>query len=341
MSGIGCSEAFASLPKGRFKAALQAIETIVSDALRQRFTLPEGVGDVQGREADVSYAVIADKSFAAVRIAGPGGARDLLCVDLSEVSLLLVDRTRHQIGRFPAWWEELAPEPCQPPARVPGFLELAVLAAGPPACAVDSQHAERLQDCLQERQYLAEVNAEQAEELHRLTVLVDQLRRKPVGTGGPDTWSPGVRLWQHESTLAGLEEWASLHPQKVVLLPRALAGAKKSIYREPWHVYKALDFLAGPYYEYRTGTLSKPQMEAALMASGCQLAGATTASVAGTQGDTYFVRWGDQRRRMDQHLRRGGGRDERFCLRIYFFWDNDTRQIVVGWLPSHLDNSLT
>lgn len=341
MSGVLRRETFAALPKGRFRAALQTIEAIVSEALEQRLALPDGIGELQGNAADVSYAVLGDKAFAAVKVSGPAGTRELLCVDLGEPHLLLVDRWRHSEQTPPAWWAGLEPEPSIPPAQAPSFLDLALLAAGHLGCAADGRHAQALQDCLQERQYLTEVTAEQAEELHRLNELVTQLRRKPASGSAQGDWSPSVRAWQNESSLDGLEEWASLHQNKLVLLPRALSGAKKAIYREPGHVYRALEFLAGPYHGYRTGALTKPQMEAALAATGCQLAGATTATVAGTQGDTYFVRWGEQRRRLDQHLRRGGGRDERFCLRIYFFWDNDSQQVVVGWLPSHLDNSLT
>lgn len=335
-----CRETFATLPRGQFKAALHALEAFVAEALQQGVSLPEGVGHLPGTVTDVSYAILSGDAFAAVQLTGPAGTRDLLCVEAESGELLLVDRTRHQSAPADAWWGELALELRTPPPRTPSFLELALLAAGHPACATDMQHAERLQDCLQERQYLSEVATEQGEELRRLTHLVGQLQRRPANQS-PDSWSAGARAWQHETTLDGLEDWASLHATKLVFVPRAFTGAKKSLYQQPAHVYRALEFLAGPYHSYRTGALSKPQMEAALNASGCQLAGATTATVAGTQGDTYFVRWGDQRRRLDQHLRRGGGRDERFCLRIYFFWDNDSSQVVVGWLPSHLDNSLT
>ena len=41
------------------------------------------------------------------------------------------------------------------------------------------------------------------------------------------------------------------------------------------------------------------------------------------------------------HIRKGRDHDARHCLAIYFFWDEETRQVVVGWLPSHLDNRLT
>ena len=31
----------------------------------------------------------------------------------------------------------------------------------------------------------------------------------------------------------------------------------------------------------------------------------------------------------------------RGSFRLYYFWDEDSQTVVVGWLPSHLDNSMT
>jgi hypothetical protein len=44
---------------------------------------------------------------------------------------------------------------------------------------------------------------------------------------------------------------------------------------------------------------------------------------------------------LEYHLRKGVAKDERFCLAIYFLWDEQEKKVVVGWLPSHLDNRMT
>lgn len=72
--------------------------------------------------------------------------------------------------------------------------------------------------------------------------------------------------------------------------------------------------------------------------------GSITQERAGHEGDEYYVRYpiGTQTRHfLELHLRKGSSKDERYCLAIYFFWDDDTQQVVVGWLPSHLDNRRT
>jgi hypothetical protein len=67
---------------------------------------------------------------------------------------------------------------------------------------------------------------------------------------------------------------------------------------------------------------------------------------AGEQKDEYFVNYPvgsppGNKKFLEQHLRKGNDRDERFCFRLYFFWDKKKSLVVVGWLPSHLDTRNT
>jgi hypothetical protein len=39
------------------------------------------------------------------------------------------------------------------------------------------------------------------------------------------------------------------------------------------------------------------------------------------------------------HVKKGNSREARNCLRIYFFWDEEREQVVVGHLPAHLTTS--
>lgn len=49
----------------------------------------------------------------------------------------------------------------------------------------------------------------------------------------------------------------------------------------------------------------------------------------------------DQRAFLQFHVVRGNSREDRYCMRIYYFWDEDTNQVVVGWLPSHFSNRIS
>ena len=79
-----------------------------------------------------------------------------------------------------------------------------------------------------------------------------------------------------------------------------------------------------------------------LVDAGLDESGAITDVQAGTQGDTYFVVYQGKRRKLERHLRKGGGgKDPRNQLRIYFFWDDDNQLVVIGDLPEHLDTRAT
>ena len=83
---------------------------------------------------------------------------------------------------------------------------------------------------------------------------------------------------------------------------------------------------------------------AKLQELGLELAPSISSSRAGEAGDEYYVTYpleGETKRMLEQHLRKGSGREERFCLRIYFFWDKDSKKVIIGWLPSHLDTRAT
>ena len=41
------------------------------------------------------------------------------------------------------------------------------------------------------------------------------------------------------------------------------------------------------------------------------------------------------------HLKYGTTKDDRFCMRIYFLWDDDRQLVVIGSLPAHLETRAT
>lgn len=52
--------------------------------------------------------------------------------------------------------------------------------------------------------------------------------------------------------------------------------------------------------------------------------------------DAYEMEWQGKKRRVEWHLKNGGNtRTPARCLRIYFFWDESSLQVVVAHMPSH------
>lgn len=147
-------------------------------------------------------------------------------------------------------------------------------------------------------------------------------------------------------TYEDLPDWVSENlVGRVVLHPRAIRAVREACYENVELVCRTLLLLAN---EYRNKELGYPDANEALDQQLEKLTVECTPSIslerAGQEGDTYFVQYPNHtanRRFLEKHIRKGTSREDRYCLRIYFFWDNDTRQVVVGWLPSHLENRLT
>jgi hypothetical protein len=232
-----------------------------------------------------------------------------------------------------AWFEDNSPQE----ARVPCFIELAAMLASNGNISLSHFSLnEQLNDAVSEVSYLQSLLMEQREELRELREALWQTRQvlfSGSGASEPQTIP--------ETSSTALADWCIERERDIVVLPRARNAVKKSQYEDPSLIIKALEILAGPYRLMRQGLLSKGEFEEHLFATGLRMAGSVAPNIAGSHGDQYFVRWSGRKRFLEQHLLKGGGRDERYCFRAYFFWCEDSGRAVVGHMPSHLENSLT
>ncbi len=131
---------------------------------------------------------------------------------------------------------------------------------------------------------------------------------------------------------------------QLLLHPRAERALNKAVYEDVASVYRALLILANEYRDSRMGTGSDQAFKEALAQNGMEIGGSIDKCRAGQEGDAYYVNYpiGTANREFLQfHLTKGTCREDRYCMRIYFFWDDDTHQVVVGWLPSHLNNRIS
>ena len=103
---------------------------------------------------------------------------------------------------------------------------------------------------------------------------------------------------------------------------------------------KAIELLGTTYYDMKMGFLvDKSTYEYAC--SELQIVNTATGSniSSGTQGKQYEVDYQGSRRRLDMHVKGGksmNSHDDRERFRIYYFWDDDSNRIVIGYLPGHL-----
>ncbi len=143
-----------------------------------------------------------------------------------------------------------------------------------------------------------------------------------------------------------LPDWVSRYLSgKLILHPRALQGIKGAVYESVETVCETLLLLGSQYRAMKLGTGSREDFVGAVDRLQLRYGKSISEIRAGEQGSTYYVKYpvdSATTRFLEMHLRSGGNsRDPHRCLAVYFFWDEDSEQVVVGWLPSHLDNRLT
>jgi hypothetical protein len=174
-------------------------------------------------------------------------------------------------------------------------------------------------------------NAAKAQALDRLYRIRKLERRLDEFSARPPTPIP--------NTLVGFEEWCEEHLFGTVeIANRAFQGVRKSEFHDPSFLYRALLLLRDHYVPMRLG--GTPERRSAYQAAlrELQLEESATGEATKYAPDLYSVQYGGARRSLERHLKGGDSRDRRFGFRLYFFWDDEGQVVVVGWLPSHLDN---
>jgi hypothetical protein len=139
-----------------------------------------------------------------------------------------------------------------------------------------------------------------------------------------------------------IEDWARRYMTGSVLLTnRAARAARKSAFSNPSLAYRAMLVLRDFYVPMKKGLQTRESYVAALAELGLEDSGTFGSTRAGEFGDEYFIRHGGRRRELDRHLKGSNSRDERYGFRLYFFWDEQNVQVVIGSLPSHLTTGIS
>ena len=346
----------------RFQAYLDVISRALGFVSSD--SIPDGVSDVEAHHGLVSVAVCREIAFAAIRwmvaAEGEGAVVETFFVcpaDRPAHSAVTMRRICDGGEGSPAWdaiiseWSsavhgEVAPQN----SALPDFMKLATILAS------------RGEVVIGDRELLARVSALESELTYMQIALYDRTMEletakqniklmatvsvKPTSSATPKKVDAEVQqdlpaASAGDNGLERLSTWSMDNHERIVVLPRALSGAKKSQYHEPAIIMATLEFLAGPYRDYRLGRVPIGEYQALLATQEFQISNSVTPSVAGSLGDEYFVSWAGRRMLLDQHALKGGAREPRYCMRIYFFWDPVTERCIVGALPQHLPNSLS
>src|SRR6266436_382010 len=215
------------------------------------------------------------------------------------------------------------------------------------------EEVESAHRALNEEKEISDKLLQEADDEHVLTAVeMDQLkanseylRHRIKQLEEQSRLSNGIAsIAQYPSTLENFEDWCTRYlGESVHIHNRAFQGIKRSEFGDVALIYKALHMLREYYVPMKIhgGPERLHAFEQACKELGITEEPTLSGPRSGEEGDTYFVRFSGRRVELDRHLKKGNSRDQRFCLRVYFFWDDEGKQVVVGWLPSHLDTRIT
>lgn len=158
----------------------------------------------------------------------------------------------------------------------------------------------------------------------RIQQLLGQIKARgdepDAGIRLPDSWD-AFADWCDE-VLSG----------RVALSARARRETKSAGFDDPHLAARCLLWLANEYRDSRiygaSGDLRKP-VEEGIHNERCG-------------ADSFEFLWDDRRVPVEWHLKNGGNtREPRRCLRIYYFWDEESQMVVVATMPAHIRTGAT
>ena len=139
---------------------------------------------------------------------------------------------------------------------------------------------------------------------------------------------------------AELPAWVEEHfSGRVALAGRALRALKGAGFEDVELVGRAIELLATSYRQMKGkgGKQLRDAFEEELRALRLQETPSFTSVGQGRAREDWAVEWDGRRLTLDRHLKNNAKtRNPRLCFRLYFAWDEASRQVVIGHLPGHM-----
>lgn len=334
------TERFRSRESGSSAAVAQAVAQWLA-ALRTRTplatisTVEEGLCVTEVENCRLRTAYLRDEMFFACEF--DDAHESWQCMLVCDASSRLRGgwrRIRGAQGLAPAEWHALvsglALDADGVAGELPDFLAFAAIAAHP---GLTLRREPRIEATVEDDASHWRHIAKQQAPLLRAQRLALRQRKPQSVEPAPTSHAP--------ATLADLDAWAAARADQIVILPRAIAEAKRSHYTDVARVYDVLEMLAELYAATKKGTAERDALKQRCNELGLSIGRSVDPSRAGQAREEYFVTYKGRKRFLESHVGRGTSREPRFTLRIYFFYDEDDEVVVVGFLPTHLSNSMT
>ena len=154
---------------------------------------------------------------------------------------------------------------------------------------------------------------------YRIQMLLQE--REKLGDQGIDTKTPFPKAWNV------FPDWCVKNlVGQVQLSARALREIKTTKFKDVEVAARCLWWLAG---DYRDGRMK---------GGDGNLRGRVAPGIHNDRcgADSFQFPWQGEHRDVKWHIKNGGNtRDPSRCLRIYYFWDDDSQQVIIASMPNH------
>ena len=133
-----------------------------------------------------------------------------------------------------------------------------------------------------------------------------------------------------------IEKWHN----SIILHPKAVGSLKNSQYERPDKVYAVLETLAENYVPMRKNKNKDKENYKKFTEKLVEL-NLRYEAYKESRGKNYRFTWKGKQRDVEYAIKsKNMSIDKKRCLRIYFIWDEDTEQLVLITLPSHLPDRI-
>ncbi|MFN4327652.1 MAG: hypothetical protein ACK4FF_02145 [Limnobacter sp.] len=150
------------------------------------------------------------------------------------------------------------------------------------------------------------------------------------------------------TSYADIQRWIdSYFSDRLTLHGRAIRGLKEALFEDVTLVCNSLRLLASAYWDMRANhDPEQRQILSQKWEDGVKNLRleynhqSISPNRLGEFRSTYTIdyRIGQSPQQiLGPHLKFGSTKDDRFCMRIYFLWDDDRQLVVIGSLPAHLE----
>lgn len=324
---------------------LPAATAILTDELGREFSVYRQGIRTYNPGFDPVRDIASDHPVATpARIALWGQNNDVPFLDFLVNQTLRITRPRKELDQeFPPFQhiKRFAAEKAREAALASGQSEAALLALAEAEIAAARKEARDNLELLEEAEREREDAISRAREIQASYAAIQQRVEHLQGRLAAVDASPPPL----PSSLDDLEGWARDNLSGYIELhERALKAASRSDFQNVSIVYETLLLMRDFYVPMRRqgGLDLKSTFEQKLAALGLENTKCfAQKNKAKSFGDEYFVKYQGERRELDWHLKGSNSRDGRHSFRMYYFWDDDTSRVVVGYLPGHLETDIT